>query len=202
MNWADFGPYVMPHVTGVPLPMLEHHARMAAIEFCERTKCWARRLDPIMTTGTVDIDLLPDVSSAMILDVEDVAVDGVKWPVVSAGIGIAKSRETTNEKFCFTEDLAALLVYPLQSAGAAVVVSVSMAPKPDAADMHADIAHYAYRMSHGVIASLMRVPGQSFTSPLADVHESMFRENIKIESARLARGSVATGGGRIQPSFI
>jgi|GEM_PF-993873 len=33
-------PYVLPHVPGCPDPVAEFELRMAAIEFCERTRCW------------------------------------------------------------------------------------------------------------------------------------------------------------------
>lgn len=35
-----FLPYVLPHAAKVPEPVAEFNLRMAAIEFCERTRCW------------------------------------------------------------------------------------------------------------------------------------------------------------------
>ena len=37
---SDFLPYVLPHVPGCPEPVAEFQLRLAAIEFCERTRCW------------------------------------------------------------------------------------------------------------------------------------------------------------------
>lgn len=202
MNWADFQPYVMPHVIGVPLPMLEHHARMAAIEFCKRTKCWIRSLTPMLTTGAHEIAMAPYAPGTRIFDVESVDVDGVDWPILDAGVGVKKSHGNTSDPFCFTQDHVALSIYPLQSSGSSVSVMVAMTPTMSAAELHDDLAQYVEHIAHGAVASLMRVPGQAFTSPLSDAHEAMFREQIKTESSRLARGSIAAGGGRIQPSFI
>ena len=39
MKWEDFGPFVLPYVVGCPLPTMVHHVRLAANEFCKRTKC-------------------------------------------------------------------------------------------------------------------------------------------------------------------
>lgn len=33
-------PYILPKAPTVPLPFAEFQARLAAIEFCERTRCW------------------------------------------------------------------------------------------------------------------------------------------------------------------
>lgn len=35
-----FLPYVLPHAMKVPEPVAEFNLRLAAIEFCERTRCW------------------------------------------------------------------------------------------------------------------------------------------------------------------
>lgn len=38
----EFLPYVMPMAPGAPSIVVEQHIRLAAIEFCERTKCWRK----------------------------------------------------------------------------------------------------------------------------------------------------------------
>ena len=39
---SAFLPYVLPHAPGVPNFVAEKYLRMAAIEFCERTRCWRK----------------------------------------------------------------------------------------------------------------------------------------------------------------
>jgi hypothetical protein len=39
---SEFLPYVMPQAPGCPSLVAESYLRMAAIEFCERTKCWRK----------------------------------------------------------------------------------------------------------------------------------------------------------------
>ncbi|MGP9790696.1 hypothetical protein [Roseinatronobacter sp. NSM] len=39
---TEFLRYVLPHAPGVPDVLAEQYIRMAAIEFCERTKCWRK----------------------------------------------------------------------------------------------------------------------------------------------------------------
>lgn len=39
---SEFLPYVLPQAPGCPALVAESYLRMAAIEFCERTKCWRK----------------------------------------------------------------------------------------------------------------------------------------------------------------
>lgn len=39
---SEFLPYVLPHAPGCPAFVAESYLRMAAIEFCERTRCWRK----------------------------------------------------------------------------------------------------------------------------------------------------------------
>lgn len=42
---AEFLPYVWLHAPGSPQPTVETYLRMAAIEFCERTRCWRHMVE-------------------------------------------------------------------------------------------------------------------------------------------------------------
>lgn len=37
---SDFLPLVLPHAPGCPIPVATFNLRVAAIEFCEKTRCW------------------------------------------------------------------------------------------------------------------------------------------------------------------
>jgi hypothetical protein len=202
MNWLDFGPYVNPYVAGVPTPTLIHHARLAAIEFCLRTKCWVRNLDSLQSAAFGAIDIEPDASTARIFDIERVAVDGMEWPLVTASLGVARRDLRDDANVAFTDDLQTLTINPAPKAGSAVNLRVAMTLKNQAADLPFELEQYVQCITHGTLASLMRIPGQTFTSPESERHEMMFREHIKNESSRLARGQVASGHGRVNPSFM
>ena len=70
MKWEDFGPFVLPYVVGCPLPTMVHHVRLAAIEFCKRTKCWARNLEPVTAFDPHVVEIEPESPSARILAIE------------------------------------------------------------------------------------------------------------------------------------
>lgn len=44
-------PYILPKVPTVPLPYAQFQARLAAIEFCERTRCWRQVLTSNLTSS-------------------------------------------------------------------------------------------------------------------------------------------------------
>ena len=201
MKWEDFGPFVLPYVVGCPLPTMVHHVRLAAIEFCKRTKCWARNLEPVTAFDPHIVEIEPDSTNARILAIEWVTVDGAKVPVLSADTGLAKSLQPSSEKFSFSEDLASLCIYPAMTNGAQVVARVAMVPKLTANELPVELEEYAQHIANGAIASIMRIPGQPFTGPSGDF-EALFRAEIRTESARLARGQMANGDTRQVPSFL
>lgn len=60
-TWADFYPFVLTEVSGCALPTVDHHLRLAARDFCQRTGAWREWADPITATGatnTFDFDVL------------------------------------------------------------------------------------------------------------------------------------------------
>jgi len=48
---TEFLPYVLPHAPGAPDFVAEKYLRMAAIEFCERTRCWRKITEMDITTS-------------------------------------------------------------------------------------------------------------------------------------------------------
>ncbi|SDX73960.1 hypothetical protein [Roseicitreum antarcticum] len=56
---AQFLPYVMPHAPGAPDIVAEKYIRMAAIEFCERTRCWRHLISVDLTDQTTEAMIAP-----------------------------------------------------------------------------------------------------------------------------------------------
>lgn len=202
MLWLDFEPYVMPYVIGCPQPLMEHHVRQAAIEFFRDTKAWRLRLEPELTDGlTPAVDLWTPRES-LVLDVEDVAVNGERWPLVTPDVGDQMALHDDDTWFCFTRDGRELEVYPLQAQGLEVVATVNLLPTEDSTGMPDPFKPYARHIALGAVGSIKALPAQVFSAADAPAFEERFRQRIKAESARLARGTVAAGGGRIPPSFL
>ena len=191
MNWSAFGPYVLPFVIGCPMPVLEHHARLAAIVFCRRTLCWTQRLDPVLTDGTPYLDI-ESIFGAVIVKPKTVLVDGREWPLVSTQDGITLVSQEASGSFCFTEDGKKLSIYPIQPKGTSVVVRAAMAPSATTTTLHDDLSEYLQDIANGAIASIMRLPGQTFSNLDHVIHEEMFRDRIKTIAAKVSRGYLNT----------
>lgn len=188
MQWSDFGPYVYPSVIGCPEPVMTHHARLAAIDFCRKTLCWSKRLDAVVTTGSEEVEIEPD-TDAQIVKTKTVLVDGREWPLVTADLGIGLIASQSHQEFCFTENNRVLNVYPIQKAGVPVVVRAAMAPTLSSKSLNNELNEFVEDIAHGVVARIMRLP--TFSNPEHAIHESMFRNRIKAIAAKVSRGLLA-----------
>lgn len=191
MQWTDFGPYVMPYVTGCPEPVMVHHVRLAAIEFCRKTLCWTEKLDPVLTDGTEVVEMDVDAHTNIVKP-KAVFVDGVEWTLVEPIIGNSMVSEQSGERFCFTPDKKVLHLYPVQEIGVEVVVRAALCPSLKSTSCIDAIAEHTQDIAAGAIASIMRLPKQDFTN-MADsaVHEAQFRGRISTVAMKVGRGNLA-----------
>lgn len=189
MLWSDFGPYVLPFVIGAPEPLMQQHVRLAAIEFCRRTLCHTRTLEPVTTDGTHVVEIEPE-GGTQIIKVKSVAVDGRNWGLCSASTGLSLVRSQSTQSFAFTEDNTTLQVYPLQVAGTEVTVTAAMAPTLNAGSFEDTLgAQYAQDIAHGAIASLKRITGQPYSDPNgARDSLGLFYGRISTVAAKVSRG--------------
>lgn len=191
MQWADFGPYVHPYVIGCPEPVMTHHVRLAAMEWCRRTLCWTEWLDEVGTelTPEVEVDVGRD---RQIIKIKQVLVGGKEWGLVEPDYGIRLALEDSTEEFCFTDDQKTLQVYPLQLMNTPVKIRAVLAPTLQAPSLPKALDEHAQDIAEGAIASIMRLPGQTFSN-MGDsaVHEAAFRGRIKTIALKKSRGLMA-----------
>jgi hypothetical protein len=194
MLWSDFSPYVLPFVIGAPEPLMALHVRLAAIEFCRRTLCHTRTLEPVTTDGISTLVEIEPEAGTQIVKIKAVTVGGREWTLVDPGTGLSYLRIQSTQSLAFTQDNISLQVSPLQVAGTEVVIEAAMAPTLTAGSFD-DIlgAQYAQDIAHGAIASLKRINGQPY-SDLNGAKDSMglFYGRINTVSAKIARGLVNT----------
>jgi hypothetical protein len=60
---SEFLPYVWLHAPGAPQPTVETYLRMAAIEFCERTRCWRHMVSVELDTENTVAVIAPDYAT-------------------------------------------------------------------------------------------------------------------------------------------
>lgn len=61
---SEFLPYVLPNAPGAPEVVAEKYVRMAAIEFCERTRCW-RKITNVELTDESTVALVAPAYAAI-----------------------------------------------------------------------------------------------------------------------------------------
>lgn len=193
MLLSEFYPYVLPYVIGCPLPVVDHHARLATIEFCRRTSCWQKTMDPINSNGVDHLIELDQDTGLQIVKVKAVTVDGINWPLVDSSAGLALLRSGSQQSFCFTQDNKILHIHPLQVAGIAVQVDAVLAPSRTATTIDDVIGNdYLQDMAHGAVASIQRIPAQEFTDINSAVAEQQqFNNRIGTVAAKVSRGFLA-----------
>lgn len=202
MQWSEFQPYVLPYVIGCPYPVMEHHARLATIEFCRRTGCLTRTLDAELTSGTSHtIDLLPDAGT-QVLKVKSVQVGGRPWGLVTAEHGMELANAGRLDDFAFASGLTTIEVHPLQAAGVPVVVHAALAPAMASSTCPDEVSPYLQDIASGVIASLMLIPAQPFSDPAhAQVMQSSFLARAASVASKTARG-MSSAKMRSQATYL
>jgi hypothetical protein len=193
MLLSEFYPYVLPYVMGCPLPTVDHHVRLAAMEFCKRTSCWQKTLDAVSCNGTDNLIEMDQEAGQQIIKVKAVAVGGINWPLVDSIDGLDLVRSGSQQSFCFTQDNKMLQIHPLQVAGIAVQVDAVLSPSRTATTIDDVIGNdYVQDMAHGAVASIQRIPAQDFTDPNSAIAEQQqFNNRISTIAAKVSRGFIA-----------
>lgn len=192
MVWRDFAPYVLPFVVGCPVPVLEHHARLTAIDWCRKTLCMQRDLDPVDADGTSHAVLIAAPEGHAVVRVMAVAVAGKEWTLVTGRDGQRFVRSRHPGEFCFTPANASLQVYPLQAAGTEVVITAALMPAllGTSTGLDDEVAgEFLNDIALGVIASIKRLPQPEFADPAGAIdHQARYEARRASIAAKVARG--------------
>jgi hypothetical protein len=190
MIWADFEPFVMPYVLGVPMPMMEHHCKLAAIAFFRRTLRIKRTLQ-VQADGLTPRVQLPVPLGMDVVRVLTVQVKGKNWPVTHewAGVELAAQNDEPIET-CWMPNRAELLVYPLQLAATPVAVLAALAPSMSATGLDdVDAQDVMPTIADGAIASICAMPNQPFTQgDVAAMKFEAFNRRMAVEAFKAERG--------------
>lgn len=66
--FSDLFPHILPFAPAAPDPLVEQYARLAAIEFCQRSRCW-RDVQEITVTG-LESEIISAPAGADIFEIE------------------------------------------------------------------------------------------------------------------------------------
>ena len=202
MKWSDFSPFVLPYVIGCPQPVMDQHVKLAAMEFFRRTLAYRQVLEPVETEGTADVTL-ETPADTQIIKIKSVTVGGYEFPLVEATHGLELARTTPGRELAFTLDGRTLVVYPIQLAGVEVVIDAALTPSITANALDdTQATQYMQDIAQGAIASLKRIPNQTFSDLAgAPMHQAMFESRVSTIAAKYARG-VMSAKMRSRPTYL
>ena len=193
MIWSDFYCWVLPSVPGCPNPSLDLHIRQAAIDFCRRTLCWVRTLDPVEANGVdirFDLDLPSQTQAVKLMAV---AVNGLEYLLVDTQRGLHLVRQGSGADFSFTQDKLTLDVHPLRQRGDSIEVDMALAPSFNAGSIETDLASpYVQEIAQGALATLQMMAGVAWSDPgLAVANKALFNQRVATVAMHFARGQGA-----------
>ena len=199
---SHFLPLVMPHCSGAPEFVALRNLRLAAIEFCERTRCWRH-----LTTVEVDFDgqaIAAPMFAAIhrieratfedrrltplqFLDVDERAVEETEGGQPAY---ITQSRYDTVRIIPFKEGTLhlSLLLKPVNGE------LFSTAPDGTTRDYYDEVPEFMWTMhaepiASGAIARILAQPEKPWTNlDLAMVHAGRFKEAMDTHFAASLRG--------------
>lgn len=192
--WSDFFPHVLPYAPGCPDPVAEFNLRLAAQDFCARTRCWRHALVSITTTeeagvGPYDMPLPEDTE---LVRIEDATVNGRPIDVLSEDALPVDWRAYPNTvRDCiFTNDLRTLYVVPPYTEDRVLAVNVSLKPADTAEELPEALSRlYMRHIAAGALELILAQPEKPYTNPALAMHQGgKFTAAIAKTSIQVQRG--------------
>lgn len=193
-------PLVLPHAMGCPEFVATFNLRLAAIEFCERTRAWRHLSTQTIAAEGDTVLVAPDY--ATIHKIEHADLDGTRLePVAFTDVGPNKLAEGVNAMWITQVDPTGVKILP-QQAGE-LTVSVFLKPRhgsdfTGSADGMSDFydvipefmaAQHGEVLAHGALSRLFAQPKADWFDPqLAAFYGSSFERRATSEATASLRG--------------
>lgn len=199
-----FLPRVLPYVPGCPEILAISHLRDAAIEFCERTKCW-RVISSAVLSANGQAMVAP--ATATIHLIEEASWEGRPLvPVQFTDISPDELTGNTTQsppQYITQIEPGKVQVYPFQSGGT-LRISAFLKPRADAIynsdasnpfdDANAVVPDFLFMqdaeaIAQGALARIMSVPEHRFSNDQkAMIYDQMFSRACDHRFSRHMRG--------------
>jgi hypothetical protein len=176
---SAFLPIVLPNVPSCPDILAVAQLRLAAIEFCERTKCWRSITSTVLASNG---QALITPTFATIHLIEEATLDGKPLEATQfTDIGPDELRQSPSvgvPRYITQIEAGLVQVYPF-AAGGTLRVSAFLKPRSDAAynqdandplhDANAYVPDFLFMqdaeaISHGAIGRIMAIPEHRFSN--------------------------------------
>lgn len=199
---------VLPHLPGITLPFAMHHIRLAAMEFCSKTRAWNFISDPLnIVAGDPLILTESNVNSA-----EPVAVlqvwykDAPLGPLDEHGQdGLRTAQADTPYRWSGLPNAVGINLWPTPNASEAGVVKMRIAlrPKRTADYIDADIYNQWYpTLADGAKARMFLVPKKPYTDiNMARISRAEFLRGVADARWKKAMGYTPAVSAAVPPPF-
>lgn len=199
----DFFPLIQPQASACPIPMIEQALRLAAVEFCERTRCWRHMIRRDVTRATLNM-VAPIY--ATIHEIETATWEGNPLtPTQFSNVQNDIENPVASGNPMYITQVAPGSITLIPFVAGHVVLSVFL--KPKVADDLAAISSYApgdqeinvlpefllvqhgETLAAGALTRILALPHQSFTDPnRAGGFQAIFERGVNTHFARNIRG--------------
>lgn len=201
--WSAFYPYVLPHVTGAPGPLVDQALREAAREFCRESRVWKERTTPQAGTGTAKtFSIVLPVTETELVKIERCTVAGLDHTVKDASTVPQDWLETTEvnalTRTCIQLNDTQFRLYATPASGENIQLYLALTPSDTAAGLADTVyARWGERIAHGAKFRLFSMEGKPWAKPqsvqlayelfqqaIHDAAGSQFRQNQTLRTGR------------------
>ena len=172
---------IMPRVKNCPEPVAAAGVRVAAIEFCERTRLW--RSSDTFNVSEADCNVVAVPYGAVLHEIESARFGGLPLEPVSISwlddeIYQWREKTATVGKWITQTEPDTVRVVP--AADGLLDLSLILKPSNDTDQIPAFMVNaHARALADGALAEILTIPGQPFYNPdLAMFHSNRFRAEL------------------------
>lgn len=196
--WAEFYPYTLPELPGVPAPMLDHGLRQAATDFCERSKVYVQRLAAVSAVAgqmAYTLTLPEDTELVEVVEVlykgKPLEPEAPEYLAGQYGDWRAKTGQPHHYLHRGSDELL-LVPAPAEDASSSIVVDAALKPSSTAPGIDDWVfSRWRDAIATGAKARLMTMAGRPWSRPdLAPFYDAMFAAAIRQAAAAANSGFV------------
>lgn len=193
--------FVLPYVMGCPVPVMDHNIRLAAIEFCNKTR-WHQEKIGVAKVGTLTGIYELDLDDGLeVSRIASVSVNGsTPYEVKTKAEGLELIEAQSIERFFFVIDALQIHINPAPEEADRIHVLAALRPTITATSLSDYLSEWREGIAGGAIGRIAALPKQAFTdTDLAAYQKGIFREAV--QSALIKQGfgsSEATPSRQIQ----
>ena len=202
INCTAFLPFILPHAIGCPEPVAAFNARLAVIEFCERTKCWREISSQEITENKSAIVAPPE---ATIHRIEEASINGralTPTQFTAATDDFSEQSQTGAGRYITQTAPNEVAVYPFEAG--TLRVSLFLKPRGDS-EFGTDaenplldrfniapafiLSQHAEMIANGALARILKVKDAAYFDPAMAAHfQNEFNKDCDSQFAQQISG--------------